>query len=155
MTDTQARIVDMDDIDQECSELARAIAPLVLNDLQLEIHDTDTPHGRALVAAVNRAANELENQGVKSMRIAGQLFSALARYELALGQLALAQDGIAEPLYRLQWCTWADGFEAHQQEWKDTDQEFSDEYEANTMREGLDARFRTINIRHRVVEVKP
>jgi hypothetical protein len=140
-------------IEQECSELARAIAPLVLQDLQLGVPAEDTPHGRALTAAVYKAVDQLEGQGARSMRIACQLLEALARYELALGELSLELDPPATK-YRVEWCNWVDGFEEHQQEWKSGERLLDDEYEANTWREALNARFSTTNIRHRVVEVK-
>lgn len=142
-----------EDTDTQCSELARSIAPLVLQDLQLGIGAEDSPHGRALVAAVYKAVDSLEGQGARSMRIAQQLLEALARYELELGRLFLSED--ESVTYRIEFCTWADGFDADQQDWKVTDHEYTDEYEANTMRERCDERFRRINIRHRVVQVKP
>lgn len=147
-------VEESEDIDAECSELARKIAPLVLQDLQLGIPAEDTPHGRALTAAVYRAVDALEGQGARSMRIARQLLEALARYECALGQLLIADDD--PPLsYRVEWCIWVDGFGADQQDWQSSEHLFTDEYEANTMRERCDERFRTINIRHRVVQVIP
>lgn len=72
--------------EQECSELARAIAPLVLNELISGTPHEDTPRGRALTAAVYRAVDQLEGQGARSERIALQLLTALAHYETDLGQ---------------------------------------------------------------------
>lgn len=181
-------------IEQECSELARAIAPLVLQELHLTAEDT--PHGKALGAAVYRAVDQLEGQGARSQRIALQLLEALARYELALGQLLIAEEstmpgydshgecdecgkhgplqclttqeddrhpvlvcldgheGLTLPKYTIQWCNWQDGFGADQQDWRGSDHVYTDQYDANTMRERLDNQFRKISIRHRVVEVK-
>jgi hypothetical protein len=187
-------IVTDPDLDAECSELARAIAPLVLQDLQLGVPAEDTPHGRALVASVYRAVDQLEGQGKRSDRIAMQLLEALSRYEHALGQLLIESDEkpvgyvrdgscadcgrfgqlqcitdqeqdnhphlvcldgcTPAPLYRIQWCIWVDGFDAEQQDWRNSEHEYTDEYEANTMRERCDEQFKTINIRHRVVEAK-
>lgn len=175
-------ITDRELIDIECTELARKIAPLVLQDLQLGIPAEDTPHGRALVAAVYRAVDDLEGQGARSDRVAYQLLEALTRYALALGELLIEGEEPEEvritecwrvgapergievqhliriddpaPTYRIEWCTWVDGFGADQQDWIPSEFCYSDEYEANTMRERCDERFKTISIRHRVVEIK-
>lgn len=78
--------------ESECSELARKIAPIILDELLTGKPSEDSPHGRALTAAVYRAVDHLEGQGARSNRIALQLLEALARYELALGQLLIAED---------------------------------------------------------------
>lgn len=78
--------------DRECSELARAIAPAVLRDLFDPLPSLDSPHGTALTTAVYHACDELQDLGPKSKRICLQLLEALARYELALGQLLIAKE---------------------------------------------------------------
>ena len=142
-------------IEQECSELARAIAPLVLDELITGKGTEDSPHGRALTAAVYRACDQLENQGSRSNRIALQLLEALARYELALGRLLIAGEEPADetlPLYKVQWCSWVNGGGLDMQEWHPSDWDTTDECEAIEKVKRLDIAFAP-RFRHRFVQV--
>lgn len=143
--------------DSVSDRLMRALTPIVLRELVTSSPALDTPHGKALTDAVYRAIDDLEGQGTRSQRIAGQLLMALGRYEFELEQSQITPVifPVVEPArYRIEFCTWVDGFDAEQQDWKASEHEYDDEYEANTMRERCDEKFRRINIRHRVVTVK-
>lgn len=139
------------------------LEPLILHEFGPLPEVEDTPHGKALVAAVYRAIDSLEGQGARSCRVAAQLLLALARYECELQCAALriltpptAQGPVeAEketPTYRIDWCKWEHGGGDDMQEWKPSDETYDDEYVARERVKDLDNRFAP-HFRHRYVEM--
>lgn len=150
MNEPTISYIDVDtDSDEACSALARAIAPLVLDELISGKPTEDTPHGRALTAAVYRAVDTLEGQGSRSERIALQLLQALAHYEFALGQLFVPE---SVEFFQVQWCRWEHGGDADMQEWHPSDTTFEDETLARERCIVLDNQFAP-HFRHRTVKV--
>lgn len=153
-------VLIVQEIDAECAEMARRLANSVLEPPLTGEPSKDTPHGQALTAAVYYACTQLEGQGARSSRIALQLLEALARYELALGQLFLSEDDAANGdvsprvSYRIEWCAFEFGGGLDMQEWKSSDEYYADEERAKDRVKALDIAFAP-KFRHRAVEVKP
>lgn len=145
-------VMDTEIIDAECTELQRKLGAIMIRGNQLGLTAEDSPHGRALTAAVYRACDQLELQGPRSERIALQLLEALDRYELALGQLVVKEDE-TEQLYCVEWCKWEHGGGVDMQEWKSSPECGLCLAEAEARVKRLDLQFAP-HFRHRYVEVK-